>query len=469
MPRDGSGTYTLPAGNPVVSGTIIDVTWANPTMTDVAAALTDSLSRTGSGGMLVPFLNADGAVGSPGISWVNETTSGLYRAGLNDQRFSSSGVDKIQITADPSNPLLVWNVGDASWRPVLDTFSPATVIGDWTFQGALTMEGPLVTDDSTLTRAGFNIPIGVEPTAPVQGDMWVESGNIYAWLNGVAESLIGSNAVGPSTDDTRLLRGDGSGGWSELQDHILVLDGADVKVGNTLIVDGTAGEYLHMSVSSGLASFSAFGSVFYLTTNFEWRFQDTVKIAEQSIPPTQTGGHGAIWVSESIFGANPGIGFFQDDNGDSSRIGRSVMNATLFEETETTTTYNQIGNFGSHTIRPQRRYSGRAVIWYTQGGGDIKLRPTYDQTAEELGHMMWQAQDASGVFDSDVAADFETEVVITTLTNGQISCVIWEFSFQSHDTNVGTLTIEFACNSAVSTTRILEPSWFELSNNDNQS
>ena len=47
MSRNGSGTYTLPAGNPVVTGTTIASTWANNTMTDLAAALTDSVAADG--------------------------------------------------------------------------------------------------------------------------------------------------------------------------------------------------------------------------------------------------------------------------------------------------------------------------------------------------------------------------------------------------------------------------------------
>ena len=47
MSRNGSGTYTLPAGNPVVTGTTIASTWANNTMTDLASALTDSVAADG--------------------------------------------------------------------------------------------------------------------------------------------------------------------------------------------------------------------------------------------------------------------------------------------------------------------------------------------------------------------------------------------------------------------------------------
>ena len=50
MPRS-SGTYTLPAGNPVVTGTTITSTWANTTLSDIATALTGSVATDGTSGM----------------------------------------------------------------------------------------------------------------------------------------------------------------------------------------------------------------------------------------------------------------------------------------------------------------------------------------------------------------------------------------------------------------------------------
>jgi hypothetical protein len=47
MSRNGSGTYTLPAGNPVVTGTTISSNWANTTLNDIAATLTDSVAADG--------------------------------------------------------------------------------------------------------------------------------------------------------------------------------------------------------------------------------------------------------------------------------------------------------------------------------------------------------------------------------------------------------------------------------------
>ena len=47
MSRNGSGTYTLPAGNPVVTGTTITSSWANTTMQNIADGLTQSVSADG--------------------------------------------------------------------------------------------------------------------------------------------------------------------------------------------------------------------------------------------------------------------------------------------------------------------------------------------------------------------------------------------------------------------------------------
>jgi len=47
MARNGSGTYSLASGNPVVTGTTIQSTWANNTLDDIATALTASIANDG--------------------------------------------------------------------------------------------------------------------------------------------------------------------------------------------------------------------------------------------------------------------------------------------------------------------------------------------------------------------------------------------------------------------------------------
>src|SRR5262245_56851935 len=145
MARDASGNYSLPTGNPVQAGTVIESDWANDTMDDIATALTDSLSRTGNGGMLVPFKNSDGAVGTPGISWTNEPTSGWYRAGLNDFRYSVGNEDIFTITKDG-----------------IELVAGKTSVG-------FDVEPVTIDDD--------------EPATPAAGDLWYESdsGGLYVY------------------------------------------------------------------------------------------------------------------------------------------------------------------------------------------------------------------------------------------------------------------------------------------------
>ena len=83
MARNASGTYTLPAGNPVVTGTTIESSWANATMQDIATEMTDSLNRSGKGAMLDQLKLTDGSAGAPGLTFNLDQDTGLYRSGTN--------------------------------------------------------------------------------------------------------------------------------------------------------------------------------------------------------------------------------------------------------------------------------------------------------------------------------------------------------------------------------------------------
>ena len=98
MPRDNSGTYTLPAGNPVAANTVIETAWANPTMSDLATTLTQSLDRSGRGTMLAALKLIDGTQSQPSLTFNAEASTGLYRAGTHDLRVSVGGADVIKFT-----------------------------------------------------------------------------------------------------------------------------------------------------------------------------------------------------------------------------------------------------------------------------------------------------------------------------------------------------------------------------------
>ena len=135
MPRDSAGNYTLPAGNPVVAGAVIETTWANPTMADIGNVLQDSLSRNGDGGMLVAFQNVDGTQAAPGITFTNELGTGFFRFGTADMRMTIQGTAVVRYRPDLSTPagsrvpLQIYNGTD--WVDVgvaSENFTPADQI-----------------------------------------------------------------------------------------------------------------------------------------------------------------------------------------------------------------------------------------------------------------------------------------------------------------------------------------------------
>jgi len=100
MPRNSSGVYTLPISNPVAPNTLIATSWANPTMSDIATELTNSLDRNGRGGMLAPFKIADGTISLPGLGFTNEPSIGLYRSGSAVASLVNGGTELITLRVD---------------------------------------------------------------------------------------------------------------------------------------------------------------------------------------------------------------------------------------------------------------------------------------------------------------------------------------------------------------------------------
>jgi hypothetical protein len=165
MARSPSGVYTLPAGNPVASGTIIESAWANTTMNDIATALTDSLDREGRGGMNAPLKFADGAASTPGITWINEPSTGWYRAAAGDMRATILGSDlfrlqggQAQVFAGAQWNNLLYSVpagnvpsGTTAWQTL--TWDNANTV--WRATGKFTVDNN--TGVATITNGTLNV------------------------------------------------------------------------------------------------------------------------------------------------------------------------------------------------------------------------------------------------------------------------------------------------------------------------
>lgn len=171
MPRNASGVYTLPATNPVAPYTTIATSWANPTLDDIAQALTNSLDRTGAGGMLAPVHFTDGTLGAPGISFANEVSLGLFRymsgimAGVaggvqvwqydKDKFTSRVKTDLYGFTTFRNTGYITWSIHDSVTNGGSFYLAPSITVNgdDWDFSKALSIQptGLVTAKDMHLT------------------------------------------------------------------------------------------------------------------------------------------------------------------------------------------------------------------------------------------------------------------------------------------------------------------------------
>jgi hypothetical protein len=223
MPRNASGTYTLPSGNPVVSGTLIDATWANNTMADLGNEVTDSLSRSGEGAMLAPLRITDGVQATPSLAFSNEPSSGLYRAGTNEwwsvaagvqvqQHTSTGAVTRFAAGAVGTPSVSAFNdVNTGIWFPAADTLAVSTAgvealrvnssgvlslvnnptLSGGTANGVLFLNGSKVaTSGNAFVFDGTNVGIGTaSPDANFKLDVQAATGRIKL------TSTTGTNSV----------------------------------------------------------------------------------------------------------------------------------------------------------------------------------------------------------------------------------------------------------------------------------
>jgi hypothetical protein len=142
--RNSSGTYSLPTGNPVVTGTVISSTTYNNTQSDIATEMTDSLNRSGKGGMLAVLKGVDGADGGPMYSFTNDTDTGVYRITTNQLGFSTGGVTTSLTSTQATFPGSIGASGSITGT-------------DGGFTGSCSITGALVVADGIgVTRSSSN-------------------------------------------------------------------------------------------------------------------------------------------------------------------------------------------------------------------------------------------------------------------------------------------------------------------------
>jgi len=157
MSRNGSGVYSLPAGNPVVTGTSISSTWANNTLSDLATAMTGSVA-------------ADGQTPMTGNLDMNSRKVVLLANGT----VSTDAINLGQLTAALTNTTVTGNL---------------TVTGNGTFQGTGFV---LISKGTTAER----------PVSPVEGQIRYNTDtDQFEGYQGGAWGQLGGGATGGGGDE----------------------------------------------------------------------------------------------------------------------------------------------------------------------------------------------------------------------------------------------------------------------------
>jgi len=218
MSRNGSGTYTLPAGNPVVTGTTISSTWANNTLSDIATALTGSLAADGQTTATGPL--------NMGTQKINNLGTGTAPT---DAAVVSQVTTAVAITG-----------GTIDGTPIGATTPSTGKFTTLTATGATNITTLSATGDVSLTSTGFIlIPSGTtaqRPVSPANGE--IRYNTTLNQFEGYASGAWGSLGGGAT----------GGGG-----DQVFVENARVVTANYTLSTNKSAESVGPISINSGVA------------------------------------------------------------------------------------------------------------------------------------------------------------------------------------------------------------------------
>lgn len=211
MARNSSGTYSRAAGPYTASTTILSAS-INSEMNDYGTEITDSLSRSGKGGMSAVLKGVDGAKAGPAFSFTSEATSGIYRAASNDVRLSISSNDIAQFISTG-----VTITGSVIANAAATNNDAVTGVGAGTgtgIKGTGGATGPglsgVAGGAGTPARGALALTAQTAPSAPTDGDVWVTTTGLFARINSITHQLTQrtfasisyQNTSGVSTDSS---------------------------------------------------------------------------------------------------------------------------------------------------------------------------------------------------------------------------------------------------------------------------
>ena len=284
MARNGSGIYTLPAGNPVTTGTTISSTWANNTLNDLGNAMTASLAYDG---QTVPVANLPmGGYVHTNVGNATARTSYPSAGQVQDGTFtyltSVTGTDTITALAPLSMSALVAGQEFKFIAAGANTTTGVTL-------NINSIGAKNITKNGATALAIGDIKNGQIVSVVYDGTQFQLQTNIVT--TAVTSFSAGSTGLTPSTATTGAVTlagtlgvaNGGTGATSLTANNVILGNGTSaVQVvapgtsGNALVSDGTTWTSAKQTLTSGTAQATTSGTSFTFTGIPSWVKRITV-------------------------------------------------------------------------------------------------------------------------------------------------------------------------------------------------
>lgn len=332
MPRNSSGVYQLPAGNPVAPGTLIESVWANSTMSDLAQAMTDSLDRFGRSTMAAPMLLNDGTVAAPGLAFGAESSTGLFRESSHILGISVAGTEVARFAQNAIGFLLPI-AGTLALQGALTVGTDLTVTGTTTATGKVTLADTLtLADDKAILWGDGSTSLKGNSTT----DILVMAGKVFD----SAGSVRGRGA--PLPDITSTSTQIGTNGFTTPLMRMIKSDGAaNAKIWDIDV--GANSEWFLNTIDDAMATVAT-----------------AIKLTRSGLTPS------AMTISPPLgVGIDPGAGFELDVRGVGVSVARWSSTANAGIE----------GTLGTVADNAWVNANGGALTLRTAGAEKARLTP----------------------------------------------------------------------------------------------
>lgn len=243
MPRNASGTYSLPVAA-YVAGTTIRSADMNSNLSDIGTALTQSLATTGVSSMTGPIKLSAGSLAAPGLTLASDTGTGWYNSAAGTWVYVSGGV--AILTVSPTG--IVLNTGTLT---VGGNLIASRLVGEIVdYGGTSAPTGWLLCFGQAVSRSTYSALFAITGTAFGVGDGSTTfnlpdlRGRITVGKDNMGGSTAGRITVAGGNFDATVL-----GAVGGAQNHTMLT--AEMVQHNHGGTSGAGGNHTHTALGGG--------------------------------------------------------------------------------------------------------------------------------------------------------------------------------------------------------------------------